>query len=258
MINWPGMTTRCVGCGHEWVMEQKEQPSSSGPIATPGANLCGEASIPSEASRPRELLTSKIESIRRELVALKRSIDPHISDPRRYEILRDDLNPIWGRLEALLHADETPALIPVKDEREIEELRAALKVARQALMEFSHAQECGPQWYTRGESGMYAQVRLWMRRGHEAISKALGPYDENGRYLKEMPAVEPGAGRVDRRTRLGCTCPDYEAIHREGCPARGKDIGPEKARACTCGAAERGLLSHVHTCPAVSEREGQS
>lgn len=55
---------------------------------------------------------STLENIRRELVALKRSIDPHLTDPRRYEILRDDLDPIWGRLEALLHDDEVVDAIP--------------------------------------------------------------------------------------------------------------------------------------------------
>lgn len=60
-------------------------------------------------------MISKIESIRRELVALKRSIDPHLTDPRRYEILRDDLNPIWGRLEALLHTEESEIPLNLTD-----------------------------------------------------------------------------------------------------------------------------------------------
>lgn len=45
---------------------------------------------------------TKLEEIRRELVALKRSIDPHQTDPRRYEILREDLDPIWSRLYDLM------------------------------------------------------------------------------------------------------------------------------------------------------------
>jgi hypothetical protein len=73
-----------------------------------------------------------------------------------------------------------------KDE-EIRELRAALKVAQQALLEFNHAQECGPRWYTRGEDGMYAQVHMWLRKGLESVRAALGPYDDNGQYLKEVP-----------------------------------------------------------------------
>lgn len=76
-------------------------------------------------------------------------------------------------------------------EAEIEQLRAALKVAQQAILEFSHAQECGPRWYTRGADGMYAQVHMWLHRGLEAVRSALGPYADNGQYLKEMPAVEP-------------------------------------------------------------------
>lgn len=45
---------------------------------------------------------TKIDEICRELVALKRSIDPHQTDPRRYEILREDLDPIWARLYELV------------------------------------------------------------------------------------------------------------------------------------------------------------
>lgn len=78
---------------------------------------------------------------------------------------------------------------------EIEQLREALKVAQQSLLEFSHAQEQGPRWYTRGEKGMYQQVRLWLDRGLKAVKDALGPYDDNGQYLKEKPAAEPGAER---------------------------------------------------------------
>lgn len=68
---------------------------------------------------------------------------------------------------------------------EIEALRAALKVAQQSLLEFSHAQECGPSWYTRGENGMYQIVHRHLRLGLEAVRGALGPYDDNGQYLKE-------------------------------------------------------------------------
>lgn len=54
----------------------------------------------------------------------------------------------------------------------IAELEAALRVTHQALLEVRHAQECGPGWYTRGESGLYQQVSMWVRRGLEAITKA--------------------------------------------------------------------------------------
>jgi hypothetical protein len=77
---------------------------------------------------------------------------------------------------------------------EIETNRAALKVAQQSLIELSHAQEVGPSWYTRGENGMYQQVYTHLRRGLEAVQGALGPYDDNGQYLKEKPAAEPSGG----------------------------------------------------------------
>jgi hypothetical protein len=58
---------------------------------------------------------------------------------------------------------------------QIEKLRAALKVTHQSLLEFRHAQESGPRWYTRGEDGMYAQVHMWLRKGLDAINGCRGP-----------------------------------------------------------------------------------
>lgn len=52
---------------------------------------------------------------------------------------------------------------------EIENLRGALKVTHRALFEVSHAQQSGANWYTRGESGLYQQVAMWVRKGFEAI-----------------------------------------------------------------------------------------
>lgn len=49
----------------------------------------------------------------------------------------------------------------------------ALRVAQQALMEVAHAQEVGPQWYSRGESGLRNQVDMWVRKGLTALQAAL-------------------------------------------------------------------------------------
>jgi hypothetical protein len=56
---------------------------------------------------------------------------------------------------------------------EIERLRAALEVTAQALREVNHAQECGPEWYTRGAQGLRQQVRMWVRKGQDAAREAL-------------------------------------------------------------------------------------
>lgn len=151
---------------------------------------------------------------------------------------------------------ETTALVSVKDEREIEELRAALKVAKQALAEFSHAQECGPEWYTRGESGMYAQVRLWMRRGHEAISKALGPYDDNGRYLKEMPPVEP-SGHDAGIEPCKCDTPEAKRACDRDCDGHVSVIpDPEQCPAIDGPhRAMNGVCIHCRAQVKASERE---
>jgi hypothetical protein len=68
---------------------------------------------------------------------------------------------------------------------EITQLREALKVAQQALLEVRHAQDAGPSWYTKGGAGLYMQVHVWLRKGLQAVTRALGPYDEYGRYFKE-------------------------------------------------------------------------
>jgi len=57
-----------------------------------------------------------------------------------------------------------------EQQSKITKLRAALKVMHQALLEFSHARNCGPSWYTRGYDGMYAQVHMWLQRGLAAAA----------------------------------------------------------------------------------------
>ena len=52
------------------------------------------------------------------------------------------------------------------------ELYAACKVAMQFALEVAHAQDVGPDWYTKGESGMYQQVRMWIKKAHDAVSAA--------------------------------------------------------------------------------------
>lgn len=59
---------------------------------------------------------------------------------------------------------------------EVKALVEALKVTRQALMEIRHAQQRGPDWYTRGESGMYRQVSHWLTKGLEA-AQILAKYE---------------------------------------------------------------------------------
>lgn len=95
-----------------------------------------------------------------------------------------------SEMERLKHRLKDQNVVCRDRQTEIEQLRAALKVAQQSLIEFSGAQERGPSWYTNGKDGMYAQIRLWLRRGLAAVQGALGPYDDNGHYEKEKPAAE--------------------------------------------------------------------
>lgn len=78
---------------------------------------------------------------------------------------RDTISLARERNAALAERDEAVAALAA--------MREALEVAAQAFLEFSHAQEVGPGWYTRGESGLRAQVSLWLGRGTKAVSAAL-------------------------------------------------------------------------------------
>lgn len=60
----------------------------------------------------------------------------------------------------------------------LEVAEEALIVANQALLEMNHAYVNGSDWYTRGESGLRTQVRMWIDRGLKAITEALAKIKE--------------------------------------------------------------------------------
>ena len=57
------------------------------------------------------------------------------------------------------------------DELEIESLKIikAARVLRQTVMEVRHAQNHGPDWYTRGASGLFMQVMTHLDRADKEI-----------------------------------------------------------------------------------------
>ena len=64
------------------------------------------------------------------------------------------------------------ARIATKD-AELAQLREALEVANQLVIEVNHAYTQGPEWYTRGESGLRQQVAMWIDKASKAIQEAL-------------------------------------------------------------------------------------
>lgn len=58
-----------------------------------------------------------------------------------------------------------------------------LKDIEQALLEVRHAQEVGANWYTRGASGLYQQVAMWVGKGFAALDalRATGDRCKCGR-----------------------------------------------------------------------------
>lgn len=72
---------------------------------------------------------------------------------------------------ALLAAQGGQAVSP-----EVAALVEAAKVAKQALAEVRHAQDNGSRWYTKGESGLFQQVRMWLNKAQEPLDKSLQPF----------------------------------------------------------------------------------
>jgi len=46
-----------------------------------------------------------------------------------------------------------------------------MKVINQMILEVRHAQYNGSDWYTKGDSGLYQQVSLWLGKGTDALFK---------------------------------------------------------------------------------------
>ena len=45
-----------------------------------------------------------------------------------------------------------------------------IKTIQQTFMEVAHAQHNGSAWYTKGDSGLYQQVSMWLGRGQAALA----------------------------------------------------------------------------------------
>jgi DNA repair exonuclease SbcCD ATPase subunit len=59
-------------------------------------------------------------------------------------------------------------------------LDAALDTCSQMILEVAHAQRNGSDWYTKGESGLYRQVSMWIRKASDAINDARAGSVNNG------------------------------------------------------------------------------
>lgn len=59
----------------------------------------------------------------------------------------------------------------------VSDFKEHLSTIKQAFLEVAHAQYNGSAWYTRGESGLYQQVAMWVRKGNAAVD-AIGAAQE--------------------------------------------------------------------------------
>lgn len=50
-----------------------------------------------------------------------------------------------------------------------EEVMQAVETVESFIREVQHAQNNGPWWFTKGETGLYLQVRLWRDKAVKAI-----------------------------------------------------------------------------------------
>jgi hypothetical protein len=48
--------------------------------------------------------------------------------------------------------------------------KAAIEALEQMILEVRHAQSVGSSWYTKGDSGLYQQVRMWLDKGSKSLT----------------------------------------------------------------------------------------
>ncbi len=53
--------------------------------------------------------------------------------------------------------------------RDINTLSEVIKILEQTVMEVRHAQQSGARWYTKGDDGLFQQVRLHLDRADKSI-----------------------------------------------------------------------------------------
>jgi hypothetical protein len=70
------------------------------------------------------------------------------------------------RFATMLWNDRVPSPVSAL----VEALPEKLTTIEQTFLEVRHAQHNGPGWYTKGEPGLYSQVRMWLGRGSEAVA----------------------------------------------------------------------------------------
>lgn len=77
----------------------------------------------------------------------------------------------WHHQYELDHRSTSWLIALFQDSLEtIEQLEAALKVCQQLILEVSHAQRNGSDWYTRADVGLYQQVSMWIGKAQTAIN----------------------------------------------------------------------------------------
>jgi len=57
----------------------------------------------------------------------------------------------------------------MSDKVKTSDLIEAIKVLDQTVREVRHAQQCGARWYTKGDDGLFQQVRLHLDRADKAL-----------------------------------------------------------------------------------------
>jgi hypothetical protein len=77
---------------------------------------------------------------------------------------------------------------------------------RQALIEVSHAQQVGANWFTHGADGLYRQVSMWIRHARQELilidaqrdqlREALEEWDKLAKPLAYMQEHQVDFGRV--------------------------------------------------------------
>lgn len=94
---------------------------------------------------------------------LKARVGVWVSHPSFYPLSKRTVGQLQEDAAALL------SLLREKDQV-IERLEKTVETTMQAVRELRHAHDVGPEWYTNGQQGMWAQIKLWTSKATDAFN----------------------------------------------------------------------------------------
>lgn len=88
------------------------------------------------------------------------------------------------------HTEEIAAIISKHFPAPPADALADLRTIQQAVGEFAHAYHAGPEWFTKGESGLRMQVKMWLDKAGKALPQLEATIRTHSLTDEERKTVE--------------------------------------------------------------------